>query len=436
MNMNQWLERQFGGWLGRVAMGIALGSTAFATHAGGRPQSDAEVVIEWNEILERAAPGVGLSPPREYATLHVAMFDAVNSIEGAYRPYRLKVHAGHGASSAVAAAQAAHDVLSELFPASQQIFDDALQARIAATGSKRSGQAIQVGQQVAQAVLAWRRDDGWNTTLDPFVQPQVPGLYSPTPPNFSAPSFRQMQVVKPFALLTPTQFLPAAPATIISERYATDYAEVKALGAANSTERTAEQTQLARSFANVTSRTSHWAIWNHVARDTVRGNNLSLAEAARVFALLNVSIHDGVQTSHTSKFVYGAWRPITAIHRGEEDLNPLTQGDPTWQPLLVTPPYPSHAGNMACVGASAARILGLIYDSDAAQFTATWIGSNGNPDVARQYTRFSQLALDQANSRIYGGIHFRYESEASQDACPKIAEYVFANFLRPYGKRH
>lgn len=436
MNMKQWLKRQLVGWPGRAALGIALGAAAFATQAGGAPENNAEVVIEWNEILERATPGGGLSPPREYATLHVAMFDAVNSIEGAYRPYRLKVRAGRDASSAVAAAQAARDVLSELFPASQQIFDDALQARTSAAGSKHSEQAIHVGKKVARAVLAWRRDDGWNTTLDPFVQPQVPGLYQPTPPNFSAPTFRQMQVVKPFALLTPTQFLPAPPATIISERYAKDYAEVKALGAANSIERTAEQTGLAKSFASVTSRTTHWAIWNHVARDTVRRNNLSLVEAARVFALLNVSIHDGVQTSHTSKFVYGAWRPITAIQHGEEDLNPLTLGDPTWQPLLVTPPYPSHAGNMACVGASAARILGLIYDSDEAQFTATWVGRDGNPDVARQYTRFSQLALDQANSRIYGGIHFRYESEVSQEACPKIAEYVFANFLRPDGKRH
>lgn len=436
MNMKQWLERQLVGWPGRAALGIALGSAAIAIQAGGAPERDAEVVIEWNEILERATPGGGLSPPREYATLHVAMFDAVNSIEGVYRPYLLKVRARHDASSAVAAAQAARDVLSELFPASQQVFDDALQARISAADSNHTEQAIRVGKKVARAVLAWRRDDGWNTTLDPFVQPQVPGLYQPTPPNFSAPTFRQMQVVKPFALLTPTQFLPAPPATIISERYTKDYAEVKALGAANSIERTAEQTELAKSFANVTSRTTHWAIWNHVARDTVRRNNLSLVEAARAFALLNVSIHDGVQTSHTSKFVYGGWRPVTAIQRGEEDLNPLTLGDPTWQSLLATPPYPSHAGNMACVGASAARILGLIYGSDEAQFTATWIGRDGNPDVARQYTHFSQLSLDQANSRIYGGIHFRYESEVSQEACPKIAEYVFANFLLPHSKRH
>src|SRR5687768_7517508 len=121
MNMKQWLERQLVGWPGRAALGIALGSAAFATQAGGAPERDAEVVIEWNEILERATPGGGLSPPREYATLHVAMFDAVNSIEGVYRPYRLKVRAGRDASSAVAAAQAARDVLSELFPASQQI---------------------------------------------------------------------------------------------------------------------------------------------------------------------------------------------------------------------------------------------------------------------------------------------------------------------------
>jgi hypothetical protein len=112
-------------------------------------------------------------------------------------------------------------------------------------------------------------------------------------------------------------------------------------------------------------------------------------------------------------------------------MNPLTSGDPTWKPLLTTPPYPSHAGNMACVSASAARAMKLMYGSDEMAFTLTWLGSAGHPDVSRSYSSFSQLAEDQANSRIYGGIHFRYESLVSQASCPQVAEYVFANFMQP-----
>ena len=142
-------------------------------------------------------------------------------------------------------------------------------------------------------------------------------------------------------------------------------------------------------------------------------------------------INDGLQTSHTSKFVYALWRPVTAIPKADEDLNPLTMADPTWMPLLTTPTYPSHAGNMACVGASAARALANVFGTNDIAITARWLGTAGNPDVSRNYPGFWQLAVDQALSRIYGGIHFTFENEASQESCPKVADYVFDNYMTP-----
>ena len=407
----------------------ALALVAAASPAGAVERSDAEVVIEWNQLLEDALPAGGLSQPRHFAMLHVAMFDAINSIERTYRPYRLSVPAPSGASAEVAAAQAARDLLVAQFPDGRPAFDAALQARVGGVAAGRAGPAIRVGRAVAAAVLAWRQDDGWSTPPPPYVLPPLPGAYQPT--SATPAAFRQFQFMEPFALLTSTQYLPAAPATLTSEQYARDLEEVRTVGARASAVRTAEQTQLAQLFANVTSRTSHWALWNHVARDTARARGLSLVETARAFALLNVAIHDGLQTSHTSKFVYGLWRPVTAIQRADEDMNPLTAADPAWQPLLTTPAYPSHAGNQACVGASAARTLALAHGLDEVAFTAVWQGSSGNPDVARPYASFSQLAQDQANSRIYGGIHFRFENEASQHSCPKVAEYVFARYMQP-----
>jgi hypothetical protein len=414
----------------RAAAIALLSVVATATYAHGR-RGDPEVVIEWNQILEGALPAAGLAPPRHYAMVHIAMFDAINSITRTHRPYRTSIWAPWGASAEVAAAQAAHDVIVAQFPTAQATADAALQARVAMVDERQAKPAVLVGKAVAKAILSWRQNDGWTVAPPPFVLPTFPGLYQPTPPNFVPAGFRQFEHTKPFALLTSTQYLPAAPPTLTSEQYAADFEEVKAVGAATSATRTAEQTQLAQLFASVTSRTVHWAIWNHVARDTARANGLSLVETARLYALLNVSIHDGLQSSHTGKFIYGMWRPVTAIRRADEDMNALTIADPSWTPLLGTPTYPSHPGNMACVGASAARALALAHGTDQVAFNALWQGNATNPDVTRAYSSFSQLAEDQANSRIYGGIHFRYESIASQKACPKVAEYVFSRFMRP-----
>jgi hypothetical protein len=413
-----------------VATAAVLGFSTAAVDAGGWPGGDREVVVEWNEILERTAPAGGLSQPRYYAMLHIAMFDAVNSIERTYRPYVSRAYAWRGASPEVAAAQAARDVLAAQLPAATPTFDAALAARIARAHPHQAHSGMEIGKAVAAAVLAWRQDDGWSTPAPEFVRPELPGMYQRTPPSFASPAFAQFGRVTPFALLTSTQYLPDPPPALASEQYAEDFEEVKTLGSATSTARSAEQTQLAQLFAGVTSRTAHWAIWNHIARDMARVKRMSLVETARLYALLNVAIHDGLQTSHTSKFVYGSWRPITAI-RAADDLHPATMSDPSWTPLLTTPPYPSHAGNMACVSASASRMLALLNGSDQFGFSAVWLGATGHPDVSRSYSSLQALAQDQADSRIYGGIHFRFESLVSQEACPKVAEYVYARFMRP-----
>jgi hypothetical protein len=362
--------------------------------------------------------------------LHVAMFDAVNSIERCYRPFRFSVSASPSASSEAAAAQAGHDVLVALFPASQATFDAALAARLSRIPGFPAQTGSRVGKSIAHKVLEWRANDGWNDPAPAYVLPPFPGLYQPTPPAFGPAQFTQFRDTEPFALVTSTQYLPVGPPTLNSERYSAAFNDVKRLGSVTSAERTAEQTQLARLFASVSSRTIHWALWNHVARDTARERHLSLPELARLYALMNVSIHDGVQTSHTSKFIYGLWRPVTGIRRADEDLNDQTQPDPAWLPLLTTPAYPSHAGNQACVGASAATALALFYGTDAVAFTARWLGSGTNPDVAREYQSFWQLALDQGESRVYGGIHFRFENEASQESCPRVSQYVAEHFMQ------
>ncbi len=154
------------------------------------------------------------------------------------------------------------------------------------------------------------------------------------------------------------------------------------------------------------------SIWNNVARDAARERGLSLVETARVFTLVNVSVHDGLQTAQASKFVYGLWRPVTAIRQADTDLNPATDPDPGWLPLLTTPPYPSYGGNIASIGGAAARALELAFGTNDMAVTVTWKQSGGLPDVSHRFDGFRQAAEESSESRIYGGIHYRFDQVA------------------------
>jgi hypothetical protein len=394
-------------------------------------QEDPEVIVEWNQLLQDTMPaGTTVLQPRYYSILHVAMFDAANSIEREFTKYRVRVHASEGASQQAAAAQAAHDVLASLISASVAAYDTALSARLSTLPAGPAAQGVKVGKKVAANILAWRANDGSAAAPPPYVLPAIAGLWQPTTAGVPA-GFTQFQTMLPFAILTNTEFLPLRHPEINSDRYTADFNEVKDYGSATSTVRTADQTQLAQLFAGVITRTSAFAAWNNVARDISREQKLSLVETARVFALMNSSMHDGLITSHTGKFVYGLWRPLTAIRAADTDLNSNTTADPTWTTLIGTPPYPSYPGNMACVGASAARALELAFGANDIPFTVLWGGNATSPvDVPKSYSSVSQFAQDEADSRIYGGIHYRFDNEVSQQSCPKVAEYVFKHYMR------
>lgn len=397
----------------------------------------ADVVIQWNRLAQ-AQYGPGASAiQRTLAILHIAMFDAINSIERSYTPYRLDFQASAAASKEAAAAQAGHDVLSAIFPAQQATYDAALADQLSGIPPGLAQQGVKIGRLAAAAILEWRKDDGWPATITPdptYVLPPFPGLWQPTPPANSLATFTFYPRVVPFALVTSTQFLPAPPPTLISSQYATDFNETKRVGSVLSEtngDRTAEQTLKSQVFAGVNTAIGFQQVWNIVAATVAESQGLSLIDTARLFALLNASMHDGLQTSFTSKFTYGLWRPITAIRRAAEDLNADTEADPTWTPLLTTPPYPSYAGNASCIGAVSARALQLGFGRDDLPFSVTFPRTGGFADVTWTFNGFDDLAVQQARSRIYGGIHYQFDSNASRSACPKVAEWTFTHYMRP-----
>lgn len=403
---------------------------------GVRAQGATNIVFEWNQILNDTLPaGAGVGTPRFYAMTHIAMFDAINSIQREYDPYRIQVPGAGGAPEA-AGAQAAHDVMVVLNPAAAASYDAALAKQLGPNPSSFVMRGAQVGALVAKEILSWRQNDGWVVSaFPPYSEPLLPGRWQPTPPNNPVATFTHLQNAMPMALLTSTQYLPAPPPSLTSARYAADLNEIKLIGKSDSATRTSEQTAIARLWAGVTTAgtangaTNFMIIWNNITRDTARQRYMSLGTIARLFVLVNVSIHDSLHTTQTSKFVYGLWRPVTAIRGAADDLNGATDPDPSWLPLLTTPPYPSYAGNMATIGAGAARALELAVGTNDLPVSATWRQSGGLPDVTHQFSSFWAAAEEQSNSRMYGGIHYRFDQEAGQKIGRQVAQYVFANFM-------
>lgn len=399
----------------------------------GAARSSVAVVLEWNQLVEStlAPPGNPLSA-RFYAMAHIAMFDAVNALEREFTPYRVRRHVAAGGSPEAAVAQAAHDVLVAINPSASAAYDAALERHLGQRPSAFVRRGAETGARVAQEILAWRSNDGWIVSQAPaYSEPALPGRWQPTPPANAPAAFTYLQQAAPMATLSATQFLPVPPPSLTSARYAADLNEVKQLGAAASASRTDEQTTVARLWSGVATTTGFFAVWNHVTADVVQARGLSLVEAARLFALVNVSIHDALQTAHASKFVYGLWRPVTAIRAADTDLNPETDPDATWLPLVPTPPYPPYAGNLAAIGASAARALQLATGANEMAVAVTWKQTGGLPDITRHFNGFSEAADEEAMARIYAGVHYRFDQEAGQAVGRAVADFVFRTVMTP-----
>jgi hypothetical protein len=285
----------------------------------------------------------------------------------------------------------------------------------------------------------------------------LPGIWRQT---FSGPAaYSGWGKADPFGVLSPTQFLPEAFPQLESAHYAADFNEVKngrrpavipadpaaysyeqrtallwAGGMASGVTRTTPP--VPTPFVNVT---NPFRLWYNVTRDAAQRENLSLVKTARLFALVAVSIHDSLQTAHTSKFLYRLWRPEIAIPHADEDNNDATVADPDWVPLLITPPYPSHSSNMTCIGAGAARMLANVFGTDAMPYAAVWYKDNSAapPVVFKEdFTSFKALAVHEGNSRVWGGIHFRFELDASHKVCADVADYIYDHKMQPDPFRH
>ena len=436
----------FGMALGAVGAAVVLAANAYARTARptrvtsmdappsvtAPPATSPDQVIQWNRILlgilrTPGAQPATVHPTRSMAILHAAVYDAVNAIAKTNAPYLVDLGAPRHASEPAAAAAAAHAVLVRLYPAQAAALDADLAVSLSHVPDGRAkDQGIRVGEEAAAAILTLRSDDGSAATPIPFVPGTNPGDYQLTPPAFVQPVFTHWPFVQPFALRTANQFRPAPPPSVTSPTYTDSFDEVKSLGLASSTTRTADQTQIARFWAAPIQN-----YWNEIAQTAALAHGTTLVQNARLFALLDLTVADSVIAFYDAKYTYHFWRPITAIRAAANDGNPATAGDPNWTPLATTALDPSYPGAHAVVSAAGADVLSTFFGSDSENFAVT---SEVLPGVVRGFTSFSAAADEASLSRIYAGQHFRFDLVAGQRLGTQVADYVQRNFLLPHGQ--
>ncbi len=438
-----------------------------------------DVILEWNAValeVNRVSYSGGvvndqLGPTRSsraLAIVHTAMFDAWNSIRHKYTPYLVDAPSAPRASDVAAVAQAAHDTLAALYPSQAAYVDMALtQTLRRVPDGVRETRGVNVGRFVAQQMLAARTGDGSQAAGDYVPDGQV-GHHVVDPLNpgqgFLTPAWGE---VTPFAIPNAAAIPVRTAPGLDTAEYVMAYDQVRRLGEEMSVERTTDQTEIGIYWGYDVARGlgDPPRLYNQVVRTVAEQQENTVAENARLFALVNIALADSGIVAWGVKYRDEFWRPIVAIRGGDTDGNPNTTGDADWGPLGAprtnplptedvnfTPPFPAYISGHATFGAAAFKTLANFYQTDDVNFSIPFdfISEEFNgvsrdihdaiPELImdhvrqvrpRHYESFSQASAENAASRIFLGIHWRFDQLEGLDAGNRIADHTFDNFVHP-----
>jgi hypothetical protein len=416
--------------------------------AGALPPGN--TVEQWNKIAEDTVVGSGafqIEGLIYMAYESTAVYDAVVSLQGGYQPLEPAFRVSKTASPDAAVISAAYSTLRHYFPAAYASLDASYAEALAAIPdgpAKVSG--VQIGLVAANQVIRARSVDGLLmpvgiTSSFPTLKPG-PGVWRLTPP-FAPAQTPWVGGVHPFILQSAAQFLPPPPPSLSSPTWVSAFNEVEAYGAANSTVRTAAQTNIAQFWsANVVRQ------YNGVARTIVDAQKLNLVQTARLAAMVNViGADNGIATMY-AKYHYLWWRPVTAIDAtavspdgfgpvpGSDDGNPATLEQPGWRPLLATPNHPEYpAAHGGLTGAMAAVFSAFLGSSqinlDIHGFDPN--GPAGNLNAVEHFNNADDLRTEIVNARVWGGLHYRFSVLAGITLGSKVAAYDLAHAFQPTG---
>jgi hypothetical protein len=405
---------------------ILITSSAIAGLLLSPAVTRADVVTDWNQTLITTLTGqTPFAQARFAAITHLAMFEAVNAITDKYDPYLGTIAAPDDASPEAAAAAAAHAVLKNYFPANWVALDAALAASLAQVlPGPALDNGVAVGQAAAAALIALRSNDGAAPPQFHLPASSAPGEWQLTP---GCPPAGGVLVhwgnLLPFGINAGDQFRSAPPPRLGSFEYARDYFEVKRVGSVGSVHRPQHRTDVAVLYNAALAP----FVWNSVARQLASAKATSLSANARVFALLNMALSDGLVAVMETKYVYNFWRPETAIRAGDADGNYLTRADLSFVPLITAPCFPSYGSAHAAASYAARTVLELTFGRGP-HFVE--IVTPAVPGVVLQYDKLWKITHDIDDARVYGGIHFRFDQRAGAVQGIKVGLFIMRHNLR------
>lgn len=415
-----------------------------------------DVVTDWNATLLNAVRDwtstsndpypnriVNSRPPmvaRNLALVHIAMFEAANAVEGAYKSYLTSPPTDPLADPTAAAAAAAYHVAITLYPDRDEVpvFEATLAAslNIIPDGDAKD-RGIRLGKLVAEQLLQARANDGASRPSS-YIPSGLVGRWNRSSPDFTPPELPHWGKVQPFAVNDVTTFRVPPPPSLDSSEYATAVDEVLRLGRLDSTERTLEQTNIATFWADGAGTATPPGHWNRIASSVLMQRSGSIVEKTRTLALLNIALADAAIAAWDVKYLYDIWRPLHAIHRAAEDGNVRTNPDTSWIPFLKTPPHPSYVSGHSTFSAAGATVLTYLFGNDV-EFFSTNDPLSGltqrplAPDriLVRHFDNFWQAAEEAGMSRIYGGIHYSFDNSAGLKLGKAVGQAVL-DLLLPH----
>jgi hypothetical protein len=395
---------------GLISAGIGLLAVVILA---GAPGAHADVVTDANakaaDVVSRIpAPPITV---RMMAIVQVSVFESVNAITGRYPAYRAKMTAAPGASVEAAVASATRAALLKLLPAQQSAIEadyQALLGRVPDGPAKTAG--IAVGEQAANAIVALCADDGM-IAPDVYRPHAAAGVYVPT----VGPAVPHWGKRRPWVMPRGDHFRPGPPPTLTSDTWARDYNEIKAVGSRNSTQRTPEQTAIAK-FWEATAPVVYWPI----ARSVAGAPGRDVTDNARLLAVAAMAMDDALIAVFDGKYTYNLWRPVTAIRNGDLDGHNATDRDPGWTPFIETPMHPEYP----CAHCIVAGALGAVLAAEIGSGPAPTLSSASSTagGAVRTWTSVGDFTKEVAQARIYDGVHYRFSTDVGSAMGKKIGE--------------
>jgi membrane-associated phospholipid phosphatase len=436
---------------GKVDAPLTEPSISASSGSSARVGAANDAVLRWNALSLTLAPSLSPNGPlapfveaKLYAITNVAIHDALNGVHARYRRYADHGAVNPSANATAAVIAAGYAAIIGVTPApahnaAQAAYDADIAALRSVENSGRVDAGIAIGQRAAQAVLTMRQNDGTDRGTGPYTPGSQPGDFQFFFP-FNTPDFNFFgtggfadatvwgTVVRTFVVRDGSQFRAPRPygarsnaEALQTARYTRDLNEVKAIGCDGCTSRTAEQTEIAKFWVE-----NSPTAWTRIARTLTAAKGFDAWDTARTLALLQLAEFDGYTTALESKYHYNFWRPVTAVAQADTDGNPATSSVPGWQVVVFpTPPVPDYPSAHAVAGGAAAAVLALTVGRTA-PFSAT---SESLAGVTRRFTSVGAAALENANSRVYVGYHFRHATEVGIAQGGIVGAYVALNAL-------